>query len=832
MKNTTIPKLSILCICLFFSLQIFAQIETNGITVRLNHKLLDFEKIDDEKLLTGKIGDFLNTEGLAYLNNSKFQALNSLSFTKIFTTLKTSDSISISRSGDEVSIPPFWATFNVRTLPNSNFNYHKLVGTLNSLYPLIIYAHPNYSCELLSVPNDSLYSLQQSLSSDTFALGHINVDSAWNIETGKRYIKVGVFDSGIDTTHPDLKILTGRGYNYNPDTDSTSWGTDQQGFHGHGTLVAGIIGAKRNNGIGVAGIAGGDGSDTSGVSLIDFRLSPTFNGENISKAIIDASRSVGTYYDWSTSQPPIVNEEDYWYHANGYGIHLGNHSYKIKVANVLQIDSLPEKTGEDSTLTTDPGSDAPPIECKLCREAFLFSLKNGVVNVCASGNGVLPVDHPSDYYTEGNAYPQNYDDSWLINVGGTGRDGEWFDGTNGDVNEIYFFAMANSRMDVAAPFTQALNYSTASIQASDTISRYSGFAGTSASAPHVTGIAALLLSKYNQNCYTNSNLDPADVEYILEHSACDVSGVGYDDYTGYGLVNAHRALKMIYFPEYQIVHPDLTPITITTTAIDTITVFLNNPLYNESMGPISSDYPLQNERYYRVIRKEIQTEYDFSSYLQPSTQILDAWPCPSRTNSSVFLSDTFTVADPDLGMVTLSDTFKLEPNSEIVIFNAIGNVTLKGYYYHFIERYLSEDDFYGSTTSVNYWYPINPAVQNPRMAFSVYLRDSLAPLYSFSCDSLNPLIDSLASIQELNESDIVLYPNPGNGMIKIISNHSELKSVQVIGVNGICIKTENVSFSSESGAYEFNFSELANGLYNMVLCTQDGKRINKKWLKL
>lgn len=168
MKNTTIPKLSILCICLFFSLQIFAQIETNGITVRLNHKLLDFEKIDDEKLLTGKIGDFLNTEGLAYLNNSKFQALNSLSFTKIFTTLKTSDSISISRSGDEVSIPPFWATFNVRTLPNSNLNYHKLVGTLNSLYPLVIYAHPNYSCELLSVPNDSLYSLQQSLSSDTF----------------------------------------------------------------------------------------------------------------------------------------------------------------------------------------------------------------------------------------------------------------------------------------------------------------------------------------------------------------------------------------------------------------------------------------------------------------------------------------------------------------------------------------------------------------------------------------------------------------------------------------------------------------------------------------
>ena len=92
----------------------------------------------------------------------------------------------------------------------------------------------------------------------------INIEEAWDIETGKNFIKVGVVDTQVDTSHSDYKIEAF----YNiciPELVPTPSTVVNQ--HYHATCVSGIIGAKRNNQIGVAGIAGGNWPTVPGVKL-------------------------------------------------------------------------------------------------------------------------------------------------------------------------------------------------------------------------------------------------------------------------------------------------------------------------------------------------------------------------------------------------------------------------------------------------------------------------------------------------------------------------------------------------------------------------------------
>lgn len=105
----------------------------------------------------------------------------------------------------------------------------------------VLAAEPNYIVEPCStVPNDTYYSSQSSLEL-------IQVDKVWDYTTGSSSVKVGVLDSGI-YAHPDISGNLVSGYNYDPDATST---TDTAG---HGTYVAGVIGAVGNNNLGVSGV--------------------------------------------------------------------------------------------------------------------------------------------------------------------------------------------------------------------------------------------------------------------------------------------------------------------------------------------------------------------------------------------------------------------------------------------------------------------------------------------------------------------------------------------------------------------------------------------------
>ena len=135
------------------------------------------------------------------------------------------------------------------------------------------------SATLTGVPNDPLFSSQSHYSS-------IALEAAWEITTGSPSAVVQVLDTGLDMAHEDLQnniwqnpgetdcsngldddgngfVDDCHGYNH---ADGT--GTDLLGDGSHGSHCAGTIAADSNNGIGVAGVAGGDGTPGSGASLM------------------------------------------------------------------------------------------------------------------------------------------------------------------------------------------------------------------------------------------------------------------------------------------------------------------------------------------------------------------------------------------------------------------------------------------------------------------------------------------------------------------------------------------------------------------------------------
>ena len=110
----------------------------------------------------------------------------------------------------------------------------------------VIYAGPDYIITANSTsPDDDYYE-------DQWAIDKISLDEAWDITTGSSTIRVGVIDSGIDADHPDLAGKVDVPYNRDFVTNATSGLLDDP--CGHGTKVAGVIGAATDNEDGIAGV--------------------------------------------------------------------------------------------------------------------------------------------------------------------------------------------------------------------------------------------------------------------------------------------------------------------------------------------------------------------------------------------------------------------------------------------------------------------------------------------------------------------------------------------------------------------------------------------------
>ena len=140
--------------------------------------------------------------------------------------------------------------------------------TVFSALPNVAAAQPDYVLASTALPNDPSVSTQYQYQAGT---GGIDATTAWNAARGTGRTVVAVIDSGVDTTHPDLaanlwrnsREVAGNGR----DDDGNGFVDDVFGAnfvanngnvyddYGHGTHVAGIVGAVGNNGVGVSGVA-------------------------------------------------------------------------------------------------------------------------------------------------------------------------------------------------------------------------------------------------------------------------------------------------------------------------------------------------------------------------------------------------------------------------------------------------------------------------------------------------------------------------------------------------------------------------------------------------
>ena len=138
--------------------------------------------------------------------------------------------------------------------------YHSHVAVLNEAYTQTKYQRlseelekPSLSDSRHSETIQPIFQPKRYISNDPhleeqWALQHIHAPKLWQVTAGNSQILVAVLDTGIDQRHEDLrgKIIA--------DVNFTSSQTTED-ILGHGTHVAGIIAANRNNGLGIVGLA-------------------------------------------------------------------------------------------------------------------------------------------------------------------------------------------------------------------------------------------------------------------------------------------------------------------------------------------------------------------------------------------------------------------------------------------------------------------------------------------------------------------------------------------------------------------------------------------------
>ncbi|ANQ51510.1 S8 family serine peptidase [Flammeovirga sp. MY04] len=134
----------------------------------------------------------------------------------------------------------------------------------------------------------------------------INLDKAWEEVTGTPNVVISIHDAGVDITHEDLinNLWVNQGEVDGVDgvdNDGNGYANDLHGYNfagntsvitpmEHGTHVAGTVAATNNNGVGVAGVAGGSGNN-DGVRLMVCQILSENGGGNIENSYVYAANN-------------------------------------------------------------------------------------------------------------------------------------------------------------------------------------------------------------------------------------------------------------------------------------------------------------------------------------------------------------------------------------------------------------------------------------------------------------------------------------------------------------------------------------------------------------
>jgi subtilisin family serine protease len=694
------------------------------IILRINKSYLKMNAVNNLGQDDKPMPVFVQPAGIQDMANQIFNGnapgLGTLKLKRVYPTLNPSNSGSVTRDNQAIPIPDFWETF-ILTVPDTL----KLFRASRALDDVtaIRFAEPNYVVQFSSVPNDPSYAnLQSSLHPTTsWPNANINVEGAWDIETGKQFVKVGVYDTGIDQTHSDLSGKIGGGYNFFAGSALAS----PYDNVGHGTSCSGIIGALRNNSTGIAGIAGGDNAlSNPGSTIFDMRIADSNFAPNstIANAITTGATSTG---------------------SGGYGLHIMSNSWGGGIfANVIH-------------------------------DAVQYADQNGVV-VCAS-RGNFP--NLQNIPLTGNNYPATFQDEMVVNVGASGTDGDWKTNGNGnpsDAGDNQYQSMYQHDVDIIAPGTNTVVWTT-----EFNTNGYVGFNGTSAACPHVSGMAALMLSHVDQATPNSSNLVIEDVENILQLSAVDKFTPGFDDHVGAGLINATTTMGKIKKPAYKIQHFGVGQNATSSVSQATIAT-AQQVILAQAYGVLAAGTYFADK-----VEVKITLNYNLSSV---NDAILTSWVRFSST----------------LGW-SLSNPINTDNWCEILSVTPTQAV-LRTYIYNF--KY----DQMGNLITD----PIYPT-QFPKAALSIYTFDG-----------------TLSGVHEINSDGSTLssvFPNPANNNANVLVflPTSQEISLELYDTNGKLIK-DVFKGKTDAGThqYEVNLNEVSEGMYFLKLVTEkstSGKKL-------
>ena len=389
----------------------------------------------------------------------------------------------------------------VATLPEDvsvNEAIRKLEDTEN-----VAYVQKNYVYHLQTT------SINDKMSANAYYLNNLNLYEAWDSvrADGSTYNKTGtpitvaVLDTGInyDTSerHEELQDVGSGGniwYTYAYDAyqckrmsktgtdwyDSTGTFTD---YIGHGTTVASLISSSVNNGKGVAGIS--------------------YNGRVL---------PVNVFEQPVLSSNEYLGNELYGFDAGASTSTLIEaYDYVLKYADKLNI----------KVINMSLGGSADNID-----EALQDSIEQ------AYDKGILTVASAGNYYSSQKMYPASFEH--VLSVASVDSNNQHSD-----------FSQYNDAVDISAPgeriLAPAADY--AYSLKKDRLYWYkaNGYTninvnGTSFSAPIVSGIAALLYA-------ADPDMTPDQAEKYLTSTATDVGDPGKDNYYGYGVVDAYKAVQ-------------------------------------------------------------------------------------------------------------------------------------------------------------------------------------------------------------------------------------------------------------------------------------------------
>ena len=211
-------------------------------------------------------------------------------------------------------------------------------------------------------------------------LARIAAPAAWDVALGAAGIVVGVVDSGVDGTHPELASRMEPGYNlYSGNADSSD-------VNGHGTWVAGTVAAAGDNAVGVSGVAWQSKimpvrvSDAQGVAW----TSAIANG--ITWAVDHGARVVNVSFGGVAASPTIANAAQY---ARSKGAVV-----VASAGNCSCVDATAENAYVLSVGATDQNDDLAS-----------FSSRGNYVDVSAPGVSILTTNRGGGYvYAQGTSF--------------------------------------------------------------------------------------------------------------------------------------------------------------------------------------------------------------------------------------------------------------------------------------------------------------------------------------------------------------------------------------------------------------------------------------------